>query len=290
MTTWLLLLQLKFTNRRGNIKSVLVLFDGTIKSKMSTTVRCVLLVIALCSCSNAQAQKVRFVTEIMSPFQVNDGQQLTGFAVELVEEIKRRVGINAKIEVYSWTRAYNLALTQPNVFIFTLVKTDERLTQFDWIDEYYTVTDSFYALKSRKDIVIKSMNDAKKYVTCIPRDDVGEQRLLKLGFKDKSLKKVAFQSQCLGMLYRERVDLNLFNAVGIQSLSQKFDVDPGYFRRVFVVSKAIMGLAASKNSDPKLVKAVGNALAKIKKEAAFKQRIEKWFDIGSSKPDGFKLP
>ncbi|NQZ08673.1 MAG: transporter substrate-binding domain-containing protein [Algicola sp.] len=262
---------------------------------MSTIVRCdlltVVLVIVLCGlCFNARAQKVRFVTEIMSPFQVNDGQQLTGFAVELVEEIKRRVRIKAKIEVYPWARAYNLALTQPNVFIFTLVKTDERMTQFDWIDEYYTVTDSFYALKSRKDIIINSMSDAKKYVTCIPRDDVGEQRLLKLGFEDTSLKKVAFQSQCLGMLYRDRVDLNLFNAVGIQSLSQKFDVDPGYFRRVFVVSKAIMGLAASKNSDPKLVKAVRKALVQIKKEVAFKQRIEKWFNTGSGKPGGFKLP
>ncbi len=257
---------------------------------MSTTVSCVLLVIVLFSSANVLAQKVRFVTEIMSPFQVNDGQQLTGFAVELVEEIKRRTRIDAKIEVYPWARAYNLALTQPNVFIFTLVKTDERMTQFDWIDEYYTVTDSFYALKSRKDIVINSMSDAKKYVTCIPRDDVGEQRLLKLGFAKTSLKKVAFQSQCLGMLYRDRVDLNLFNAVGIQSLSQKFDVDPGYFRRVFVVSKAVMGLAASKNTDANLVKAVRKALGQIKKEAAFKQRIEKWFGTDSSKPGGFKLP
>ena len=132
----------------------------------------------------ASAQEVRFVTEIMAPFQVNDGKRLSGFAVELVDEIKRRTGIKAQIEVYPWARAYNIALTEPNVFIFTLVNTPERLQQFNWIGDYYTVTDSFYALKSRRDIVIKSMNDAKKYITCIPRDDVAEQRLEKLGFED----------------------------------------------------------------------------------------------------------
>jgi polar amino acid transport system substrate-binding protein len=237
----------------------------------------------LCAVSNlAQAKEVRFVTEIMSPFQVDDGQKLGGFAVELIEEIKLRTGIKSRVEVYSWARAYNLALTEPNVFIFTMVKTDERLSKFNWIADYYTATDSFYALKSRKDIVIKSMADAKKYVTCIPRDDVGEQRLMKLGFGHKSLKKVSFQSQCLGMLYRDRVDLNLFNEVGIRRLSQKFDVSPDKFRRVFVVSKAVMGLAASKNSDVKVVNKVRKALLDIKADSGFEKRIVRWFGTEST--------
>ena len=220
---------------------------------------------------------IRFVTEIMSPFQLNDGSKLTGFAVELVEAIQRNAQLDARIEVYPWARAYNIALKEPNVFIFTLVKTDERLDQFNWIDQYYVATDSFYALKSRPDIVIESMDDAKKYTTCIPRDDVGEQRLLKLGFDDSNLKRVAFQSQCLGMLYRDRVDLNLFNELGIRSLSRKFDVDPNHFRRVFVVSKAVMGLAASKNTDPKLIKKVRETLQALKQAPDFTARMHKWF-------------
>lgn len=224
-----------------------------------------------------QASEVRFVTEIMSPFQINDGQRLSGYAVELVEEIKRKTGLDAQIEVYPWARAYNIALSEPNVFIFTLVRTDERMDKFKWIDDYYTVTDSFYAKTTRKDIVINSLDDAKKYVTCIPRDDVGEQRLIDAGFDGNSLKKVAFQSQCLGMLYRDRVDLNLFNGVGIRRLAQKFDVDPNNFRKVFVVSKAVMGLAASKSTNQALIAKVRKALNEIKQTPEHKKRIEKWF-------------
>ncbi|MFT4925029.1 MAG: polar amino acid transport system substrate-binding protein [Phenylobacterium sp.] len=229
----------------------------------------------------AFSSEIRFVTEEMSPFQIKDGHKLSGFAIEVIEEIKQKIGLQAKIEVYPWARAYNLALQKPNVFIFTLVKTPERLAQFKWIDEYYTATDSFYALRSRKDIKIRSMKDAKKYVTCIPRNDVGEQRLLKLGFSAKNLKRVAFQSQCLGMLYRDRVDLNLFNEHGIRSLSKKFEVDPDQFRRIFVVSKAVMGLAASKATDDRLVAQVRKALVEIKQSSSHRQRIQKWFSVST---------
>lgn len=234
------------------------------------------LVLLLLYTPQLMAAKPRFVTEIMSPFQVKEGRKLTGFAVELIEEIKHRVKINARIEVYPWARAYHLALTTPNVFIFTLVKTPDRLVKFDWIDQYYVATDSFYALASRQDIVIKTIEDAKNYSICIPRNDVGEQRLLKLGFNHQ-LKKVAFQSQCLGMLYRNRVDLNLFNQAGIRSLTTKFNLDAKHFRRVFVVSEAVMGVAASKNSDVHLVAEIRSTLADIKAEPDFHQRIEKWF-------------
>lgn len=227
---------------------------------------------------NVDAQEVRFVTEEMSPFQIDEGEKLTGFAVEVVEQIKLKAGIKGRIEVYPWSRAYKMALSRPNTFIFTMVKTPERMTKFKWIGEYYTATDSFYALRSRRDIQIRSIADAKKYIICIPRNDVGEQHLEKMGFSDKSLKRVAFQAQCLGMLYRDRVDLNLFNHHGIENLAKKFDVDPLLFRRVLVVSKAVMGLAASKSTDDILVEKARQALREIKQSKSHQIRINQWFD------------
>ena len=221
--------------------------------------------------------KVSFVTEIMPPFQLREQGRLGGFAVELMDSVIERAKLKANIEVLPWARAYHIALNTPNVFIFTLVKTQQRMEKFIWIDEYYVATDSFYALRSRDDIVINSIKDAKKYITCIPRNDVGEQRLLELGFDNRHLKKVAFQAQCLGMLHRNRIDLNLFNELGIRSLAQKFAVDRQVFKRVFVVSKAVMGIAASKNSDLKVVNAVKTALKAIKSEPRYEQQVAKWF-------------
>lgn len=228
----------------------------------------------------AKVTKPRFVTEIMSPFQLKKQGRLTGFAAELMADVLVQAQINARIEVYPWARAYNIALSKPNVFIFTLVKTKERMEKFHWIDEYYVATDSFYALRSRSDIVVNSISDAKKYITCIPRNDVGEQRLTKLGISDAQLKKVAVQSQCLGMLHRNRVDLNLFNELGIRSLASKYNIDRKMFKRVYVVSEAVMGVAASKGTDPKLIDVVRKSLKKIKAKPLFQKRVEKWFGAG----------
>jgi polar amino acid transport system substrate-binding protein len=241
-----------------------------------------LLLLLSFGCFNVNAQsyhsnKPRFVTEIMSPFQLKENGKLTGFAINLMDEVISRAQLKGRIEIYPWARAYHIALTEPNVFIFTLVKTQERLEKFNWIDEYYVATDSFYALNSRKDIVINSIADAKKYQICIPRNDVGEQRLIKLGFDDSNLKRVAVQSQCLGMLQRGRVDLNLFNAQGIRSLANKFNVEQRLFKRVFVVSEAVMGVAASKNSDPQLVAQIREALVKVKSERFYEELLQQWF-------------
>ena len=163
------------------------------------------------------------------------------------------------------------------MFIFTLVKTPERLRKFEWIDQYYVATDSFYALSSRTDIVIESLEDAQKYVTCIPRNDVGEQRLKKLGFADSQLKIVAVQSQCIGMLNRGRVDLVLFNELGVRSLLSSLNIARPKVKRMFVVSKAVMGLAASRNSDQQIVQNMRQNLKQLKQDPWFGQQLTRWF-------------
>lgn len=220
----------------------------------------------------------RFVTEIMSPFQLKKEGKLTGFAVEIVNDIQTKMNLSHRIEVYPWARAYAIAEKEPNVFIFTLVKTPERMEKFNWIGEYYVATDSFYALSSRKDIVINSIEDAKRYNTCIPRNDVGEQHLINYGFAEKRLKKVAFQSQCLGMLHRDRVDLILFNEQGVRSLANKLNIPRSDFKRVFIVSEAVMGIAASKNTDPQLIADVRQTLSQVKSQASYSIGLNKWFN------------
>ena len=107
---------------------------------------------------------------------------------------------------------------------------------------------------------------------------MGEQRLKTLGFVDSQLKKVAFQAQCIGMLNRGRVDLVLFNELGVRSLLTKFNIAQPKVKRVYVVSEAVMGLAASLNSDEKIVQSVKTSLQQLKQEPWFEQHRNFWFD------------
>ena len=54
---------------------------------------------------------------------------------------------------------------------------------FKWVGEIYPLKDHLWALKSRNDISINSLEDAKHYLIGIPRSDNQHQYLTQQGFQ-----------------------------------------------------------------------------------------------------------
>jgi len=72
------------------------------------------------------AAELMILTENLAPLNfVKDGV-LMGPAVEMVQEIQRRVGSQAQIQVYPWARAYKMALEEENIILFGMARTKER--------------------------------------------------------------------------------------------------------------------------------------------------------------------
>lgn len=92
-------------------------------------------------------------------FRNNEGE-ITGFGTDLVNEIMKRNHIYADIKLSSWSNGYNLALSNPNVCLFTMDRTPLREELFHWIGPIGTNTTWIY---TRKDsgISIESLDDAK---------------------------------------------------------------------------------------------------------------------------------
>jgi polar amino acid transport system substrate-binding protein len=194
-----------------------------------------------------------------------------------VEAMKKKVGVDAKITVYPWARAYMMALKQPNTFIFGIARTKEREQLFKWVGDYYKVTDTFFALASRRDIRLSAVEDAKNYKTAVPRGDIAALRLEKLGFNSKHLQYVTFQEQCVRLLHLGRVDLNSNNELGFFTQIRKLGFQPDEFRRVFVISEVPVGMAASQGTPDHLVQKMRNALSEIKADGTHAGLLRKWF-------------
>ncbi len=92
-------------------------------------------------------------------FRNNEGE-ITGFGTDLVNEIMKRNHLYADIKLSSWSNGYNLALTNPNVCLFTMDRTPLREELFHWIGPIGTNTTWIY---TRKDagISVESIDDAK---------------------------------------------------------------------------------------------------------------------------------
>ncbi|MEO8060511.1 MAG: transporter substrate-binding domain-containing protein [Burkholderiales bacterium] len=175
--------------------------------------------------ASAQAQAIQGVTEFSSYTYLQDGR-VAGPATEIVESSLRGAGLaDYRLGVYPWARAYDMAQKEPNVLIFLIARTPAREALFKWVGEFMTIEYHFYKLKARKDIVVKSLDDARQYTIGVTRDDIRHQYLQAKGFtrlvvSGENLEKFR-------KLVNGQVQLTPFPATDVAALCKeaKFDCD-----------------------------------------------------------------
>jgi polar amino acid transport system substrate-binding protein len=124
------------------------------------------------------------VTEHLAPFQIVDKDSISGFSTEIVEATLEAAGYPYNLDVHPWSIAYKRATEESNICIYSLVRMPLREEKFQWIGHIVSGTTSFYGLKSRQDIAISSVEDAKRFRTAVIQDDITHEFLLSKGFTE----------------------------------------------------------------------------------------------------------
>ena len=183
-----------------------------------------LLLALLLRAGPAAAQALTVLTEESPPFNYTREGQLTGSSTEVVREILRRLKQPVKIEVLPWARSYKLLQSQPNVALFSTTRTPEREDQFYWVGPLFTVHFGFYAKRDRG-LQLNSMADAQQVGSIgTYKEDAKEQLLISLGFTNLDSSKSP--ASCLKKLMSGRVDLWLFDNMGMPVVARQQGVDP----------------------------------------------------------------
>jgi len=125
------------------------------------------------------------VTESAPPLvYLGESGEAEGVVSERVNILLKRLGVKKKIEILPWVRAYNIALKTDGAMIFGLGKNPERDKLFKYAGVVFNVYPYLYKLKTRKDIHVKNLEDAKKYQIGVVREDIKQKVLDNLGFKN----------------------------------------------------------------------------------------------------------
>lgn len=227
-----------------------------------------------------KAEEIKIVTEHWPPFQVVEkGKNIDGFSVKIVQEMLKETGVKARIKAYPWPRAYNMALKDKNVLIFSITRTEEREALFKWVGPIIGLGDSLWKLKSRKDISLNSLDDAKRYKIGVPRDDNQHQFLKQKGFKDtKHLKLLRRWDQTIQMLYKGRVDLIMGSELPIAYRVKGLKLDSSKLEQAYEIGQqwGDLSIAFSKSTSDELVQQFRTALEKIKNEGTFDKIRTEW--------------
>ena len=258
------------------------------KASLKTSLQILFLSTCLLWGYSAQASDILIVTESLPPYSYQDGDAVKGMSTEVVQAVLHEVGIQADIHVYSWTRAYLLALTKPNVLIYSISRTPEREELFQWIGEVAPQGSYLFKLASRRDIQLNTLDDAKAYRVGTWRDDVSEHYLIGKGFvRGKHLDNSGTPKQNILKLIKQRLDLTSDAELSFYHQARELGHDPALFVKAFRLEDLSQPLymAFNRETPMVLVNAFRKALASIKRQGLYEAIHRKYPSLSTRQTD-----
>lgn len=164
--------------------------------------------------------KYVYLSEEYPPLTFSDKNgNPSGFVTDIVKEINKRIKNEEKIIITNWDLAYNAALINPNVVLFSMAKTEERKDKFNWIGPVIKNNAYFYK-NSASNLALPSIDYAKKLNKIATTSGWWtEQRLKEMGFDN--LISYQIPEECVNQLIDRNVDLSIFTDLTVEDIVTK---------------------------------------------------------------------
>ncbi len=227
-----------------------------------------LLLPLLCS-----AQTLNIYCEENAQYRGPDGK-FVGLDIEIVSELQKRVGNTDQIQLVPWTRGLKYLDTAPNTLLFSMARSKERNDLYQWIGPMSQAIYGFYA-KSNTTVVVNNLDDARKVGSIgVYRNDVRDKFLTNLGFNN--LDRTSNNESNLRKLMAGRVDLIASSAFGIRVETKMAGYNMKDVKFVYAFLKLPIYIAASKQTDPKIIANWNAALESMKKDGTLVAIFKKY--------------
>lgn len=247
--------------------------------------RFVLCLIVLCAAAvSAAAQDITVVTfPNYYPYNFEKDGKVTGMSSEVVNAVLERAGIAAKVKVYPFVRAYKTAAHEENVLIYSIARIEERERLFKWIGPIAPLDDYFlFRLKKRGDLVIRSLEDAKKYKIGVTRNSIEQQFLERQGFEvGKNLEVVTETTQNYRKVLTNRIDFCMGTPLSVSAQMEALGLPFAELEKALLLIEQKEGLymAFGRPTPDGLVNQVREAFEEIRAEGMADRIAEKYIKM-----------
>ncbi|OHX22019.1 substrate-binding periplasmic protein [Chromobacterium sphagni] len=214
----------------------------------------------------AGLDEVKIYTDDDPPYVMvaADGAVAGGTTVEKVTRVMRKVGLPfSALQAVPWARAYQEAKTRPYAMVFPIAKTRERLKYLDFTFKIIDAEVYFYWRRSRADIQLASLDDAKKYSVCVVRNDYRQEYLESEGFL--KLDTAGDTTENVRKFLGGRCDLIVSTETGMLSKLKALGAERAQLARGMKLDKLDSALYAAfnKNTPPEVIARFKAAAAEV---------------------------
>jgi polar amino acid transport system substrate-binding protein len=228
--------------------------------------------------------EIEAVTEELAPYNMTEHGKVTGVSTEIVRAVMKEAGLEAPIQVLPWARAYDRALSLPNVLIYSIVRTPERENLFEWVGTIAPMKWYLFSLAERP-LHLNSLEDARGHQIATVNMDVGQRFLISHGFKPGvELQSTNRYETNYQMLKVDHVELWISNELNAQYLTRRNGDDPD---KELVRSLELpeldheggINMAFSKGTSASIVDRFRRGLATIKANGTYDAIIHRWIAV-----------
>ena len=239
--------------------------------------RIILIIVLIICCFtqrvSAQAldNKLYLVTENVYPMNYLDQEtgEIKGFAVSYIRDVLKKAKIDYELEILPWSRAYNTALTKPNVLVFGLARTETREDKFIWLTELINFEFYLYGFKSIRDQIVVEDGDYLDRRIGVIRDDFNHTEMERAGYRN--LFPADGHKHMANLLLRRRVDFIVASSVNLQYFGIKDELN---FEDLFRAKKldflnVPIFYALSNNTNPQLIARLQLAIKALEDDPSY---------------------
>ena len=238
----------------------------------------ILVLLAGCA-GTSNAPSLQLVTEDYPPITFMKDGKVTGFATEVVQEILKRLNQPDNIKMMAWDDAYNLALKEKNVLLFSTTRTEQRETLFKWVGPIGSYNDILYA-KSGSGIVINNLEDAKKVGKIGVVDGWFSKEFL-TGLDFKNLESTKLPAENAKKLVEGKVDLCAFTDTTAPEILKEAGYSMDQIAPAYVIKTYEFYIAFSKDTSDAIVSEWRRSFEEMKTDGTFGKISAKWVSSGA---------
>jgi len=232
---------------------------------------------------SAEIDRLRVITDHWPPYNILKGGELSGMSVDLFELMLKKNDsrlTRENFKVTDWKTVYDSTYFMKNRMALTMARNKIRENDFKWVGPI-DIKQSGLIAKKRKNIVIRSTKDLKKYKIAVVKNYSTHQMLRKAGLKENlSVMGGLFAvHKAVEKLVNDKVDMySTSNTQYIMKILDKNSFRVKDFEIIKKYKKDKLYFAFNKKTDDKLIMALQNALDDLKKDGTYKKIKNKYFN------------
>lgn len=224
---------------------------------------------------NSSAYELHIVTEDFAPYSYKENGSMTGISVEIVQALLEDLDVQADIRIYPFKRAMEIAKTQKNTLIFSIIRTEDREHLFKWVGQLAPITTGLFRLKHRNDINIQEINDIAQYQISDVQGSAVWEYLKHFGI---DVLEVPSTAQNIQMLQLGRIDLTSTVELNFYYIVRQLGYPSEQFEMTYVFDELSnhLWLAFNKDTDDYIVGDFRQSLENFKTSLMFRTLLKKY--------------